>query len=327
MPAEPNPEVVDFNFQQAPDISISMPPCPKNVFDLFLDDPSLPLGEEMVNDLSHVVGSQPDFMDQDNMVITRTAGQKKARKSDDGSPYRAMPWLARYMAEERERCILHNVAPPEQTFFAEYIEKELQGLGAKHAKTSTLIHVLIASPYAIASLRELVISYRSKGSSRFWQVEPTVSPQVRFEIISNLDCNITAYGILRRYHILRLFEDSVPSDSRVLTNFINSSPNHLQATKRPGNPGNNAKADVTSVMTKEIYHGLDPSSPQYKARHREVSRLQILGRRFHALVARFHQGILGLIPPPGGPTRAIDIDISDCMYVLSRLTCSQTPTS
>ncbi|OJI98825.1 hypothetical protein ASPVEDRAFT_148005 [Aspergillus versicolor CBS 583.65] len=316
MPAEPNSDVVDVNFHQAPGMSMSMPPCPTNVFDFLLDDPSLSLGEEIINGpngLSLVAGSQPDLMDRDNSIISRTAGRKKARISADSSPYQAMPWLGRYMAEERQRCILHNVPPPEQTFFPEYIEKELRGLGAKHAKTATLVHIMIASPYAIASLRELVISHQSKGSSRFWQVEPTVSPQVRFEIISSLDCNITAYGILRRYHILRLFEDSVPSNSRVLTNFINSSSNHLQATKRPGNPGNNAKADVTSAMMKEIYHGLDPSSPEYKTRHREVSRLQILGRRFHALAARFHQGILGLIPPPGGLTRTNDFDISDCM--------------
>jgi hypothetical protein len=223
-------------------------------------------------------------------------------------------WLGQYLAEERERCSVHRLSPPEETFFPEHIEKRIRALGKKNVDTLLMFQVMTGSSYAIATLREFVCSYQTEGDFHHWQIGPTVSPQTRFNIIKELDSKIALYGLLRRYHILHLYVECVPANSRALTNFINTDPNDFQHKNKPGNPGYNAKSEVTLLMMKEIYPDIDSSSLQYKSKYRAVSQLQTLGRRYLNLADRFGKGVLGLLPPS-------NLTNSDNMYIfLSFLT-------
>ncbi|GFF62379.1 Ribonuclease [Aspergillus udagawae] len=168
--------------------------------------------------------------------------------------------------------------------------------------------VMTGSSSAIATLREFVCSYQTEDDFRHWQIGPTVSPQMRFNIIKELDSKIALYGLLRRYHILHFYVECVPADSRALSNFINTDPNDFQQKSKAGNPGYNAKSEVTLLMMREIYPEIDSSSLEYKSKYRAVSKLQTLGRRYLSLADRFGKGVLGLLPPS-------NLTNSDNMYV------------
>ncbi|KAH1383135.1 hypothetical protein KXW98_009423 [Aspergillus fumigatus] len=157
--------------------------------------------------------------------------------------------------------------------------------------------VMTGSSSAIATLREFVCSYQTEDDFRHWQIGPTVSPRMRFNIIKELDSKIALYGLLRRYHILHFYVECVPADSRALSNFINIDPNDFQQKSKAGNPGYNAKSEVTLLMMREIYPEIDSSSLEYKSKYRAVSKLQTLGRRYLSLADRFGKGVLGLLPP------------------------------
>lgn len=214
---------------------------------------------------------------------------------NDGHCYNI--WLGQYLAEERERCRAHRLSPPEETFFPEHIEKRIRALGKKNVDTLLMFQVMTGSSSAIATLREFVCSYQTQDDFRHWQIGPTVSPQMRFNIIKELDSKIALYGLLRRYHILHFYVECVPADSRALSNFINTDPNDFQQKSKAGNPGYNAKSEVTLLMMREIYPEIDSSSLEYKSKYRAVSKLQTLGRRYLSLADRFGKGVLGLLPP------------------------------
>ncbi|GMF97246.1 unnamed protein product [Aspergillus oryzae] len=239
------------------------------------------------------------------------SGGRGACSNDGSASYRTTTWLGQYLVEEQERCISHNIAPPAETFLTKHIIEELRALG-KHFNTSILVHVLIASSTAFATLRELASFSKEADDLAFWEIQPAVSARARFDIIKRLDNKIAGYAILRRYHILQFFEENVPTNSRVLTDFINASPGDFQETRGPGNPNNNAKSEITCRMIEAIYPGLDSSSGEFRSIYRVVSKLQVLGKRYHAMVSKFHKGILGLLPP-SGLTQPIDVGISDNM--------------
>ncbi|KAI9367231.1 hypothetical protein BJX61DRAFT_529501 [Aspergillus egyptiacus] len=299
---------------------------PMEWFDNFFDHTQAPPGMDTApNSTGTLPGftPRPEFPEQEEELAASATKrprvalrEEKTQSAGDNAPIRVTAWLDEYLAEERQKCIAHNIAPPDKTFFTEQIETELRALGKKHANTSILIHILVASPYAFASLCELVSSFQAADDFRLWQVESTVTAQARFNIIRNLDSKIAAYVILRRYHILQLFEDSVPANSRALTNtnFVNAGLNDFQQTRRPGNPERIAKSEVTYEMIRAICPGIDPSSPEYRSTHRAISRLQMLGRRYHNLTSRFGKGILSLLPP-GGLGKPLDMGISDNMIL------------
>ncbi|KAB8224410.1 hypothetical protein BDV33DRAFT_188076 [Aspergillus novoparasiticus] len=203
----------------------------------------------------------------------------------DGHRYNT--WLGQYLAEERERCSAHRLSPPEETFFPEHIEKRIRALGKKNVDTLLMLQVMTGSSYAIATLRDFVCSYQTEEDFRHWQVGPTVSPQMRFNIINKLDSKIALYVLLRRYHILHFYVECVPANN----------PNDFQRKSKAGNPGYNAKSEVTLLMIREIYPDIDSSSLEYKSKYRAVSKLQTLGRRYLSLADRFGKGVLGLLPP------------------------------
>lgn len=310
---ERNQAPAGFNF---PDVPVLFPDMPENSMNL-------------LNDQFFYTGPDPEQGTRSDLVVTGDAtqhtavsSQQSVQRADNVVEFRPPTWLRQYLEEERERCISHNIQPPEETFFTKAIQTDLQGIGNKYYNTCILVQVLIASPCAFATLRELASSYRREDNACFWQVNSNLSAQARISVIRNLDGKIAAYGVLRRYHILQLFQESVPVESRVLTTFINSTPVNFERTKRSGNPVNNAKSDITHEMIRKIYPSLHPSSGEYESKHKAISRLRALGERYHAMVDRFQRGVLGLLPTCG-LAKPFDLGISDNMYVLVLLPCGQ----
>ncbi|KAL3462796.1 hypothetical protein BJX64DRAFT_288007 [Aspergillus heterothallicus] len=293
----------DFGLSYMPGLLIDLP-----------DDTTGLYGDCCTNTAS-VPEAEPSLTVVGNSKRRRLMSTKHGvQRVDNNIASEAATGLRQYLEEERDRCISHSIKPPEETFFTEAIEKELRDIGKKHASTCLLVQVLIASPCAFLTLRELVTSSKAGDDSNLWQVDSNVPAQARLDIIRHLDGKIAAYGILRRYHILHLFQESVPAESRVLTNFIHTNSMDFQRAKRLGNPANNAKSDVTQEMMKVIYPGLHPSSGEYKAKHRAISKLRVLGQRYYAMAERFHRGILGLLPICG-LANSLDLGISDNMIL------------
>jgi hypothetical protein len=292
-----------FDFLDVPGSFADMPEDSINLLDDRLDytapDPERGTGADLI-----VTGNV-----EPNLIIS---GQRSTQRANDDVGFRAATLLSQYLEEERERCISHSIQPPEETFFTKTIEKDLRGIGKKYSNTCILVQVLIASPCAFATLRELASSYRMEDDARLWQVNSDVAAQARFNVIQHLDGKIAAYGVLRRYHILQLFQESVPAESRVSKNFINSFSINFEYTNRSGNPVNNAKSDITQEMIRAIWPNLHPSSGEYKQKKRAISRLRAVGERYHAMADRFQRGVLGLLPIRG-LAKPFDMGISDNM--------------
>lgn len=208
-------------------------------------------------------------------------------------------WLEQYMSDEKGRCASYNVPPPEETFFTPDIRTRLEGLDKKHANTLLLIQVTTASGHAVAALHQAIMSNTTPQDTQSLGIESETPASALFHKIEQLDDKIAQCVILRRYHVLHLFEMCLPPNSRVNTTFIMTNPGDFDNTKKAGNPGNNAKSEVTRIMMSKIFPDISPDMGEYLPKYNKVSRLQVLGRRYSAMAQRFTKGILGLMPPPG----------------------------
>ncbi|GKZ94899.1 hypothetical protein AnigIFM59636_008630 [Aspergillus niger] len=210
-----------------------------------------------------------------------TQGSKaKVRRSQRFTNDRLEPFLTR----ESEKCRALRIAAPEESYYAPDIHMEIAKLKA-------------------------ILGWRTQTGIASWQLSKSASKAEAFHIIENMNQDMMCLSLLRRYYILRLFEDCRGCDTPSFAGFVSVQGNGVLSRKR-GNPLNNAENDLTTAMMKEIFPALLPGTQEYDDKRGAVNFYRKLGRKFHMLTSSFGKGILALMPHydlPGGP----DISISD----------------
>ncbi|KAB8228848.1 uncharacterized protein BDW43DRAFT_315489 [Aspergillus alliaceus] len=220
--------------------------------------------------------------------------------------------LSLCIAKEAQRCIAHGVPTPDSTILENTLRARIKRLNKRQANVLILIKISIGNSYSIAALQQLRDSQWTQDDMPRLHIKNGISIHERFRLISVLDDKIAYYKLLRRYHIFHLYQDCTGPSSRAATEFVHVDPEEFQRTKKPGNPGNNAKAEVTKFMLSAIYPNLNETMDGYATKYKNVTKLQTLGRRFQALANRFGMGVLGLLPF-GGMAKPLDMEISETM--------------
>lgn len=162
------------------------------------------------------------------------------------------------------------------------------------------IEVHIASPLSVTILQDIIRNCRAQTGPASWKFTQQLSPFERYRVIESMDQNIAYLHLLKRYHILQLFEECGGANTRSSVGIVLTTPQDFEnPQKRLGNPEKNAKADLTRSMLKTIFPDLQQDTSEYKAKYKVMTRLRKLGGRLYILSKEFGRGIIGLMPNDG----------------------------
>ncbi|KAF7597122.1 hypothetical protein BBP40_009460 [Aspergillus hancockii] len=117
---------------------------------------------------------------------------------------------------------------------------------------------------ALVVLKKAILGWRTQTGIVSWRLSKSASKAEAFQIIENMSQDMMCLSLLRRYYILRLFEDCRGCDTPSFTGFVSVCGNGVLSRKR-GNPLNNAENDLTTAMMKEIFPALQPGTQELQS--------------------------------------------------------------
>ena len=172
------------------------------------------------------------------------------------------------------------------------------------------------SAASIIALRNAVQMLRNESN---WQVQFPLHGLLlseRMQLIDKTEAKMAGLALLRRLHLVRLWEDYQTSTSKN-GRWISSGPPHsTRSARKPGNPRHEEESLVTSSLLRDMLPNVEEDSPEYYKAYAKFKRLRKLGQRFSMLQSRFGQGILGLLPCSDAESPAnFSCTISDSLYV------------
>ncbi|KAJ9302274.1 hypothetical protein DTO271G3_1140 [Paecilomyces variotii] len=154
----------------------------------------------------------------------------------------------------------------------------------------------IASSDSIATIRDILQAYRKMPDHRPWHINDMLSKEARFNIIEELTHSISVFSVLRRYHILYLYEQCGGPSTVPNENIIVDAGSRLKGRRQRGNPRYMAEAQIIDAMMKEIFPQIGIDSREYSTKRVKVKSIRREGKRLYLLKNNFGDGILGLLP-------------------------------
>jgi ankyrin repeat protein len=142
-----------------------------------------------------------------------TQGSKaKVRRSQRFTNDRLEPFLTR----ESEKCSLLRIAAPEQSYYAPDIQMEIAEL-VKDTSTELPKKLLlcVATSQSVVLLKKAILGWRTQTGIATWQLSKSASKAEAFQIIENMNQDMMCLSLLRRYYILRLFEQLVVAGANI----------------------------------------------------------------------------------------------------------------
>jgi hypothetical protein len=215
--------------------------------------------------------------------------------------------LEAYLIEESRKGELLGHRPLQDTFVTPTIQTAIQNLDGGDTVTLAKILVLIASPSLISALQETLKASRTPESCRAINTTAALSSKERFDFIVKLDCMVSIFQLLRRYHILELFKDCASTTTPTIGIVLTTSSDFASPSRRRGNPANRCIADVTVKMMQDAFPAIAPDTDTYRSKYRLMTYIRRLGQRLHILERRFGRGILGLIIDRGSTDQTVGI--------------------
>ena len=206
-------------------------------------------------------------------------------------------WLTSYVTEDERRCAEHNVPSLWNVFLSQSVKYELSQLAKRHCDTFLKIWVGTCSAESVSALRRVIQKLREKGGCAWPSPQENLSAKSRLYVIEKAEQGIAELTLLRRCHVVRLWEDhgfNIP-ETRA---WIACQPHDgvSKDTKKPGNPQNIKESLVTQSLLEQMFPTLEKDGPNYTRAYLKVKRLRKLGHRLSMLKELFGQGILGLLP-------------------------------
>lgn len=246
------------------------------------------------------------LMATDDSVDESRRSHTRRRQNDDT--------LARYLSNEKGRCIRAGHREPTETFYSTEVRQAIEGLKKSDAHLPETIVLGIASSGSIAALQIMLRNCRMNNSSGIVGESGSLTIAEHYKVIKGLDELAAHSSLLARYHILQLFKKSGGSNIASSTGTVQYMPKSSRQPNPLGNPRNLDEAGVAIKMMKEMFPddefrvGKENKHPKYKV----VTKLRKLGRRIHIFVTKFGEGILGLFQPKS-LTSPDDLGITDDM--------------
>lgn len=235
-------------------------------------------------------------------VCTEERARKRPKQQHNSTGAREIEWLNLYIAEEEERCSELGLPGPRQTFMDEGTVKILSDLAGKNGDIPAKIAVGVCSASATLALRGAIGTLRDEPSSHSRSpLHKSTAPE-RFAAIEMADEQISSLTLLKRCHVLKLWEDYCKPGSA--SRFIMYEGLRKETCKGVGNPRNIEKSKTTRTLLSHICPGLEEESSNYARMHEKAKTLEKLGRRLYTLSCRYGIGILGLL-----------LEVTDQMFV------------
>jgi len=202
------------------------------------------------------------------------------------------------LEQELLRCQKQAIPGPHETFFCPEIQRRIVETGeGKQRNALEIICVGIASPESLATLQLSLRYYRAGERSNVPAPALALSTKDRFSVIEGVGKEIAYMNLLRRCHIVKLYEDHREVHPGFDDGFflITQQTAAVQGRQSAGNPKNKAESRITKLILEQTYPNLVQDSPEYNAKYRIINHVRKLGKRLHMLKTRFGDGILGLI--------------------------------
>ncbi|KAE8144469.1 hypothetical protein BDV25DRAFT_166775 [Aspergillus avenaceus] len=258
-----------------------------------LTDSSL---DSSVRDYSHL-SSTPNEGQGNQQSLRHTPAPNKKRKYAHRSPScLASARIQGYLSEEKAKCMSQSFPSPTDTYFTPTIQEKALELENESLGNLSMILVTIACPHSIIALREIIRKERDHRNLQSCFLKEGISRQERYEIIHELDRRNAIIQLVRRYHILDLFQECGGSETRSTTGYvISTSTDFVSRSRNFGNPGHTDDANVSLAMLKEIFPDLRPNGEGYEKKLTAIKKLRKLGKRLNTLTMRFGRGVIGLM--------------------------------
>ncbi|KAL4901192.1 hypothetical protein BDW74DRAFT_187847 [Aspergillus multicolor] len=218
----------------------------------------------------------------------RSASRKKRKRTFDE--------IEDFVSYERKKCMAANTSLPEESYFAPEIQKRLNNL----PKLATKLILGIGSAQSLVNLRQAIQRWRSEEDTALLKSRLSLTKVARFTIIRNIDGETAYLSILKRYHILELFKQCGGHETPSCSGFV-LVPGEPTTNKKIGNPHNNAEAEVTACILRDMYPNLKPTCAEYRPTLESLKQYRQLGRRFWAITLQYGQGVLALLPSGDPP--------------------------
>ncbi|GBF62506.1 hypothetical protein TMEN_5052 [Trichophyton mentagrophytes] len=204
--------------------------------------------------------------------------------------------LTQYLLHKTEKCKAQGLRPPSETFFTPHIRERVLSLGNGTIGVLGMTMATITSAQSVVTLKETLQYKRAQTSYASCQLKQGLSCCDRIQIIEKLDQGIVYAHLLRRYHVLELFEECGGPNNGWNNGFVLATPlDFKQATRKSGNPVNNADSEVTKTMIHKCFPEVQQSTEKYMSKYQAIKRLRKLGERLHFVTTKFGRGVLGLL--------------------------------
>ncbi|KAH2359883.1 hypothetical protein KXV92_008720, partial [Aspergillus fumigatus] len=117
-------------------------------------------------------------------------------------------WLEPFLARESEKCRDLRIAAPEESYYTLDIQMEIAKL-VKDTSTELpkKLILCVATSQSVIILKKAILGWRTQTGIATWQLSKSASKAEAFQIIENMNQDMMCLSLLRRYYILRLFED------------------------------------------------------------------------------------------------------------------------
>jgi hypothetical protein len=227
---------------------------------------------------------------------TSRDGPSPPRSASRNKRKRTLDETEAFVSYERKKCMAAKTSLPEESYFAPEIQKQLTNL----PKLATKLILGIGSAQSLVNLRQALQRWRSEEDTALLKSRLSLTKVARFTIIRNIDGETAYLSILKRYHILELFKQCGGHETPSCSGFV-LVPGKPTTNKTIGNPHNNAEAEVTAGILRDMYPDLKPTCAEYKPTLESLKQYRQLGRKFWAITAQYGPGVLALLPSGDPP--------------------------
>lgn len=222
--------------------------------------------------------------------------------------------VAMFIDTETAKCKAAGLSSPEESYYSADIQAQILDLAHDRSiENARKLLLYIGSSQSVAALQAAIQSWRTQENIESWQLSRSLSKPETFKIIEGINRAIVCLNLIRRYHVLHLFEECGGCETPSSVGYVQFSNNINRTSRSHGNPRNNAEAEVAKAMMNEIFPHLQPGTQEYTEKATVVKSLRQLGRKFHILTKHFGRGILALIPYHDLPGQPDCLGISDNM--------------
>lgn len=220
------------------------------------------------------------------------------RKAKQGRRQKDSPTES-FLAQETIKCQENRLQTPQESYLTAEIARAIETVDHKLSK-DVLERLILGcgSAQSVLVVQEAIQTWRGKPDLSYLQISNHSSKAQTYSNISLINQQVTGLNVFRRYQISYLFEECGGCETPSLSRFVATPGYNVSGVKRAGNPCNNAEAELTKAMMKQVLPDVKPESSEWKRRYKDVNSLRLLARKFHILQERFGKGILALIPYP-----------------------------